>query len=108
MMQKRISVEGLMSRIVPITRFNKGEANKIFEEVKTDGTKVVLKNNDPVCVLMTPEEYETMLDQLMDYEMASEAERRLAAGGPTYSEADVMTELGITEADLEGIEVEIE
>ena len=109
MMQKRVSVEGIMNRIVPITRFNKGEASKIFEEIKTDGTKVVLKNNDPVCVLMTPDEYEAMLDQLMDYQMAAEAARRLETEDcATFSEASVMAEFGITETDLDEIEVDIE
>ncbi len=38
---------GVMKSIVPITRFNKGEANRIFEEVKSSGTKIVMKNNRP-------------------------------------------------------------
>ena len=108
MMQKRVSVEGIMNRIVPITRFNKGEASKIFEEIKTDGTKVVLKNNDPVCVLITPDEYEAMLDQLMDYQMAAEAAHRLETEDDAiFSEASVMAEFGITETDLDEIEVDI-
>ena len=29
-----MSVMGIMNSIVPITRFNKGEANRIFDEVE--------------------------------------------------------------------------
>jgi PHD/YefM family antitoxin component YafN of YafNO toxin-antitoxin module len=104
-----VSVEEITQRIVPISRFNKGEASKIFEEVRQSGTKVVFKNNDPVCVLMKPDEYQTMIDQLIDLEMAMEADRRLATGdGETISEADLMSELGITEEALDKVEVEIE
>jgi hypothetical protein len=49
--------------IVPISRFNKGEANKIFEEVKEVGVKIVLKNNQPIGVIMTPEMYESLLSK---------------------------------------------
>ena len=48
----QLSVMGMMKTIVPITRFNKGEANKIFDEVETSGTKIVMKNNKPACVLL--------------------------------------------------------
>ena len=40
-----MSVMGVMKAIAPITRFNKGEANRIFDEVEAGGTKVVMKNN---------------------------------------------------------------
>ena len=51
----------VLNMIVPISRFNKGEANKIFEEVKKDGVKIVLKNNQPIGVIMTPEMYESLI-----------------------------------------------
>ncbi len=37
----------LLSAIIPITRFDKGEADKIFSEVKKSGTQVVIKNDVP-------------------------------------------------------------
>ena len=40
-----------MNMFVPISRFNKGEAGKIFKEVAEKGMKIVLKNNEPECVL---------------------------------------------------------
>ena len=47
----------LLDTFVPISRFNRGEANKIFDEVKETGYKVVVKNNIPICVLLSPERY---------------------------------------------------
>ena len=40
----------ILDSIVPISRFNKGEANRIFTEVKNDGIRIVVKNNTPECV----------------------------------------------------------
>ena len=56
-----MSVLGVMKSIVPITRFNKGEASRIFDEVEAGGTKVVMKNNRPACILMSPEKYESLM-----------------------------------------------
>ena len=72
-----ISVMNIMKSIVPITRFNKGEANRIFDEVEASGTKIVMKNNRPVCILMSPAQYETLMEMLSDYITREEAERRM-------------------------------
>ena len=61
-----MSVMGVMRSIVPITRFNKGEANRIFDEVESSGTKIVMKNNRPACVLMSPEKYEVLMEMLSE------------------------------------------
>lgn len=92
-----------MKSIVPITRFNKGEASRIFEEVQVSGPKIVMKNNRPACVLMSPEKYESLMEMLSDYVLQEEAERRLADTGSseTLSHSEVMESLGITQAELD-------
>lgn len=39
MSEKIQSIKGLMDSIVPITRFNRGEASKIFDEVNDQGLR---------------------------------------------------------------------
>lgn len=105
-----MSVMGIMNAIVPITRFNKGEANRIFDEVESSGTKIVMKNNRPTRILMAPEKYETLMEMLSDYILQEEAERRMASADSekTMSHLEVMESFGITEMDLDRTEVEIE
>lgn len=105
-----MSVMGIMNAIVPITRFNKGEANRIFDEVESCGTKIVMKNNRPTCILMSPEKYETLMEMLSDYILQEEAERRMASADSekAMSHLEVMESFGITEMDLDRTEVEIE
>jgi len=76
-MPEKITVSSVLNSLVPISRFNKGEANKIFEEVKETGFKIVLKNNTPACVLLKPEMYEQMLETIEEYRLLLEAERRM-------------------------------
>lgn len=104
-----MSVMGVMKSIVPITRFNKGEASRIFEEVQSGGTKVVMKNNRPACVLMAPDKYEHLMEMLSDYILQEEAERRLADPGSEEAlpQDEVMESLGIAQADLDAVDVEI-
>lgn len=107
--EREASIRDMMNSIVPISRFNRGEANRIFDEVHDRGVKVVLKNNAPVCVLVEPERYEQMLDALEDYALYFEAQRReRTAAGKTISQADVLAELGIQPEALKDVEVDIE
>ena len=52
----------LLNATVPITRFNKGEAGKIIDEVKQDGIRVIVKNNVPECILITVDEYSRLYE----------------------------------------------
>ena len=53
----------VVNSFVPISRFNKGEAGKIIEEVKRDGIKVIVKNNAPECLMITVEEYDRLVKE---------------------------------------------
>lgn len=106
----QMSVVNMMNAMVPITRFNKGEAAKIFDEVESTGTKIVVKNNRPACVLISPAQYEMLMELLSDYAMYAEAEKRVAANNDVenISHEEMMKELGLTDADLAAVEVDIE
>ena len=71
-----LKTANILDTIIPISRFNKGEANKIFSEVKSKGTRIVVKNNVPECVLMSPEEYQTIMDEYEDAVLFAEAIKR--------------------------------
>ena len=109
-MYNHISISSVMNSLVPISRFNKGEANKIFEEVHETGFKIVLKNNSPACVLLTPETYDQMLEIIENYHLFIEAEKRMedAKAGDFIPAEKATQELGISEADLDSTEVELE
>ena len=106
----RVSILNIMNSMVPISRFNKGEASKIFDEVESSGTKIVVKNNQPACVLLSPAQYESLMEMLSDSLLYTEAEKRMAANNDseTLSYEAVMEELGITQKELDDIDVEIE
>lgn len=102
-------INSILSQLVPISRFNKGEANKIFDEVKEEGVKIVLKNNLPACVLIAPELYESLMESLNDYYLICEADNRMenAVKGDFVSSEDVLGELDLDPDALNNTEVEI-
>ena len=64
-------VSGALRSTVPISLFNRGLAGKVFEEVRQQGAKVVMKNNAPECVLLSPEEYLRLIDEVNDAKLAA-------------------------------------
>ena len=96
---------------ISISLFNRGLAGKIFEDVKQSGAKVVMKNNSAECVLLSPDEYIKLMDEVNDARLLSIANERMQNFNPAnlISGEDLYEELGITEDDLEAIgEVEFE
>ncbi len=106
-----INITSAIRDTVPISQFNRGLAGKIFEDVKQSGAKVVMKNNAAECVLLSPEEYLKLMDELNDARLLSTATMRLEHFDPesAISGEELYRELGITKKDIDGCgEVELE
>ena len=100
------SVVSAITNTIPITQFNRGLAGKIFDDVKRNGAKVVMKNNTAECVLLSPEEYVRLMDEVNDARLLTIATERMAT---VISEAEMNRRLGITAEDLADFdEVDIE
>lgn len=95
-----------LTSTIPISMFNKGLAGKIFEEVKNGEVKVVTKNNIPVCVLLSPEEYTALIDEVNDAKLLVLANERLL----NFDQDSAITaeehkkKYGITSEKLKGYE----
>ncbi|MDR0999263.1 MAG: type II toxin-antitoxin system Phd/YefM family antitoxin [Clostridiales bacterium] len=100
----------ILDAFVPISRFNKGEAYKIFDEVRASGCKIVVKNNTPTCILLAPERYQAMMDIIDDHYLLALAEERLKNDdGVSHSFEEVLAKDGLTLSDIESAEdVDIE
>lgn len=103
------SVTGEVQRVVPISLFNVGLAGQIFEDVKKCGAKVVMKDDRAECVLLSPEEYAKMRDDLDDARLLALALERRCDPSRTISQEEFDRRFGITGEDLTGYEeVELE
>ncbi|WP_315545080.1 type II toxin-antitoxin system Phd/YefM family antitoxin [Stomatobaculum longum] len=105
------SVMSALRDTVPINQFNRGLAGKIFEEVKKSGAKVVMKNNTAECVLLSPDEYAKLIDEICDARLLLLASDRMSRAdlSKTVTQEEVYRELGLSAADLLGEEdVELE
>ena len=105
------SVVSAIRDTIPISHFNRGRAGKIFDEVKTSGAKVVMKNNVAECVLLSPDEYVRLMDEVNDARLHAVAAERMSSFDPSalISEEEMDKKLGITEKELDSVgEVEFE
>ncbi len=105
------NIASAIRNTIPISLFNRGLAGKIFEEVKQCGAKVVMKNNTAECVLLSPDEYIQLIDEVNDARLLTMAANRMAKADPSsfIPAEQLYAEMGITQADLDEIgEVDIE
>lgn len=104
------NIIGAIQNTIPISLFNRGQAGKIFDEVRRCGAKVVMKNNAAECVLLSPEEYVSLMDEVNDARLLTIASERMANFNPDtlVSQDEVNREFGYTEDDLADIDVDIE
>ena len=106
-----LNITSAIRDTVSISLFNRGLAGKIFEDVKQSGAKVVMKNNSAECVLLSPEEYVRLMDEVNDARLLILANERMQNFNSKnlISGEELYKKLGITENDLEKIgEVEFE
>lgn len=106
-----INMTNAIKNTISISLFNRGLAGKIFEEVKTTGAKVVMKNNTAECVLLAPDEYVRLMDEVNDARLLILANERMQQYNPStlLSGDEVFRKLGICDTDLESYnEVEFE
>lgn len=100
-----------ITKTIPITLFNRGMAGKIFEEVKKQGAKVVMKNNTAEVVLISPNDYVAMCNELENLKLALLAVKRLENTDSNHliSQDEIDKKFGITDKNLDGYnEVEFE
>ncbi len=101
----------VLKSLVPISQFNKGQAAKIFDRLRLERALIVLKNNQPSAVILSPEEYSRLAEIEEDYMLLIEASKRIENNGDmkTISLDYLVTKLGISEKELEETEdVDIE
>ena len=100
------SIRSAIENTIPISLFNRGLAGKIFDEVKRYGAKVVMKNNVPECVLLSPDEYIRLLDEINDARLLTIAAERMSHFNPStlVSQEQVDQEFGFSPSDYENID----
>ncbi len=98
-----MNMTNAIKNTISISLFNRGFAGKIFEEVKTSGAKVVMKNNTAECVLLSPDEYIQLMEEVNDARLLQVASERMTHYNPNtvISGDEVFRNLGISDADLE-------
>ena len=92
--------------LVSISQFSKGQATKVFDRLRDESQLIVLKNNVPAAVLLSPAEFERLAEIEEDYKLLMLAQERLANGNITNAipETDVIASLGITEDEINAAE----
>lgn len=100
------STSNLLQCLIPISQFNKGQAAKIFDRLHSEKELIVLKNNQPSAIILSPEEYTRLTEIEEDYFLLLEANKRMESskGKAPVSFESVMNNLGISKEELSDME----
>ena len=91
----------ILDSLVPITQFNRGQASNIFDRLHSESRLIVIKNNQPAAIILSPSEFQRLNEIEEDYTLLLEATRRLKEdSSSTSSRKEVMSELNISESEL--------
>ena len=106
-----MNIIAAIENTIPISQFNRGLAGKIFADVRQSGAKVVMKNNAPECVLLSPQEYVRIMDALNDAKLLAIAAERMEhyESDTVIPAEEVQKNLGISDdalSDFEEVEFE--
>ena len=112
-----VTLLDLTERLVPISDFSQGKAGKIFNDVAENNNEyIVLKNNQPIAVLLSVKEYretqekaaklEELLEKVENIRLLKLAESR--ANDNTYSFESFVNEQGFSMEELEKISESVE
>ena len=106
-----MAMTNILNSLVSITQFNKGQATKIFDRLKKEKRLVVLKNNTPSAVILSPEEFERISEIEENYNLLLKANERLTKNNleKAVAETEVLYQVGVCKEDIDNAEdVEIE
>lgn len=96
----------LLNNLVSVSDFNHGKASQTFKRVQDDNPVVVLKNNKPTAVIVSPDDYRRLNEAEENFVLYQEALERLKNDdGKRLTEEEVFG--GESEAD-DGYEPEFE
>lgn len=99
-----------LKKMISFLEFNIGQAGKIFDYVKKAGAKILVKNNNPECVLISVDDYIKMVDELNDMRVLLMAADRMSDFDgdikDTLSQEEIEKMVGVNSDDYEEVEIE--
>ena len=101
----------VLNNIIPISDFTRGKAGRTFDRVRTGAPVIVVRNNVPAAVMVSPEEYDRLSEDSENLHLMQEALERLAKneGKPRLAHDQLLHELGVTQDDIDALpDVELE
>lgn len=96
------STAQVIENIVPISDFSRGKASQAFARATTGSPVTVVRNNRPINVITSVEDYLYLSEVEENYYLLCEALERLERNGdePGIPFADVIAAYGITDEDI--------
>ena len=101
--------KAILNSTVSISELTKAGAKKIFDNLKADESKIVLKNNKPIAALISTDRYQELLNKEEDLQFIQLAMSRKAKNHKITNREEFLCELGISEEEIQYLpEIDLE
>lgn len=100
-----------LNNVVPISDLSRGKATAVLEKISTGAPVIIARNNEPVAVMLSPDEYDRLIEDSENLHLLGIAQERLAHRDESkvFTQEEVLAEFGITEEELSSLDdIEIE
>lgn len=95
--------------VVSINELNQESTGMIFEELNNVGVIEFRKDTERLAMLVSPAKFDEMIESLENYELLISALNRVTkVPRRTIHIDDIMRELGITQADLDNVDIDLD
>lgn len=99
----------ILNDMVSQTDFSKGKTSDIFKKLQTSKRIVVLKNNKPSAILLSPDEYARLAEDEENLRLLLLAEKRLEeSNGKSISFEEILKEDNLSLDDLRALSNDVE
>ncbi len=101
----------VLNNIVPISDLSRGKATAVLEKIATGAPVIIVRNNEPAAVMLSPDEYDRLIEDSENLYLLELAQERLAHRDESkvFTQEEVLAEFGITEEELSSLDdIEIE
>ena len=109
MLAKNLDLRPAINHMISVSDLGRGQASRVIQDVeKSKEQYIVVKNNKPQAVLISIEEYMSLMESKEELELLLVANDRMKTQKDSINFEQILDEFGLTENELDQIESDVD
>lgn len=109
MLARNLDLRPAINHMISVSDLGRGQASRVIQDVeKSKEQYIVVKNNKPQAVLISIEEYMSLMESKEELELLLVANDRMKIQKESIDFEQILDEFGLTENELDQIESDVD